>query len=113
MTRIFSALLIVLFVSSCGGGGSDRNRGSVARVASGPIATACLQAGRKAATRQRCGCVQSVANSQLSGSDQRRGAAFFSNPQKAQDTRQSDNAANEAFWLRWKAFGSEAAQICG
>ncbi|MHA6265021.1 hypothetical protein ACXYMO_17615 [Arenibacterium sp. CAU 1754] len=111
MTRIFTALLVVAFLSSCGGG-SNRSGGPVARSASGPIATACLQAGRKAASRERCGCVQSVANASLSSSDQRRGASFFSNPQSAQDIRQSDNASNEAFWKRWKAFGAQAAKVC-
>jgi hypothetical protein len=54
-----------------------------------------------------------VADIQLSGSDQRQAAKFFQDPQLAQDTRQSGNAAKERFWLRYKAFGLSAAEQCG
>ena len=80
--------------------------------AQGPISRACMSAGRAAASRARCGCIQAVANGRLSSSDQRRGAAFFDDPHQAQVTRQSDSAGDEAFWLRWKAFGQDAGAIC-
>lgn len=81
--------------------------------AQGPISRACMAAGRAKASRARCGCVQAVANGRLSSSEQRRGAAFFDDPHQAQVTRQSDNPRDEAFWLRWKAFGQDAGSICG
>ncbi|MEP3783866.1 hypothetical protein [Ascidiaceihabitans sp.] len=125
MTRILAAFSILTFIAACGGGtqysssNAAGGRGSYTKpapavlFASGPIAQACRAGGRKQASRARCGCVQAVANQSLSASDQRKGAAFFNNPQSAQDTRQSDNAANERFWKRWKAFGNDAARLCG
>jgi hypothetical protein len=88
------------------------SRSPVVQFASGPIASACQSAGRKQATRSHCGCVQAVANRSLSRSEQIRGASFFKNPQKAQDTRQSDNPASERFWKKWKAYGTDAARQC-
>ncbi|MFT6076309.1 MAG: hypothetical protein ACJAZ1_003241, partial [Yoonia sp.] len=41
-----------------------------------------------------------------------RAAVFFSEPQLAQDTRQSDRSNDERFWLRYRAFSDLAAQIC-
>ena len=91
-----------LLLAACGGG---------TRV-SGTIGEACIDANRSAATPALCSCVQQVANQTLSGSDQRRAAAFFSEPQLAQDTRQSDSWSDEAFWDRYKAFAARAEQIC-
>ena len=80
--------------------------------ATGPIYSAWRQADRKQASRSQCGCVQAVANQSLDASDQRRGAGFFTDPQEAQDVRTSDRTIDERFWLRWKAYGDKAAQIC-
>ncbi len=80
--------------------------------ATGPIYSACRAGGRDQASRARCGCVQAVANRELSANDQRRGAAFFKNPHQAQVTRQSDRPADERFWLRWKAYSQDAARMC-
>lgn len=119
MTKIIGAFTILMFVAACGSGGSRfsssnarSNTGPSALFASGPISQACRSAGRKSASRARCGCVQAVANRSLSTADQKKGAAFFKNPQRAQDTRQSDNAANERFWKRWKAYSNDAARLC-
>ena len=68
---------------------------------------------RKQASATRCGCVQAVANQRLSRADQSRAVGFFDDPQRAQDLRQSDNPAHEAFWQRWKAYGQAAGRICG
>ncbi|WP_296427944.1 arginine transporter [Yoonia sp.] len=87
--------------AACGGG----------RV-SGDVGTACMEAGRRDASPALCSCVQQVASQTLSGRDQERAAAFFADPQLAQDTRQSDNASSEAFWLRYKAFSDQATRIC-
>ncbi|MEO1308894.1 MAG: hypothetical protein AAFV38_13495, partial [Pseudomonadota bacterium] len=65
------------------------------------------------ASRELCRCLQYVADQTLTSRDQRKGAKFFSEPQRAQDTRQSDRASNEAFWKKWKNFGSTAQAICG
>lgn len=78
----------------------------------GPIESACLRSDRDAANPVLCGCIQNVANLVLSGGDQRRAAGFFSNPAKAQDVRQSDRAADEAFWRRYKEFGTVAETYC-
>jgi hypothetical protein len=76
------------------------------------IERACNASDRKAASRTLCRCIQSVANSELTRSDQRKAAKFFKDPHKAQETRQSDNRTLEAFWLRYKAFGNTAAARC-
>ena len=127
MLRLITALSVVAFVAACGGSRYSSNNASGARTvyksatpsaarpvlfAAGPIASACQSAGRKQASRSRCGCVQAVANFNLSTIDQRRGAVFFKDPQKAQDLRQSDNAGNERFWKKWKAYGADAARLC-
>ena len=96
-------------LAACGGGG---NRPSGVPNASGPISQACMAADRKAASPALCGCVQGVANQTLSGRDQSRAVAFFSDPQLAQDTRQSDNPNSEAFWKRYKGFTEMASQVC-
>ncbi len=83
-----------------------------ARYARGEIYSACRDAGRSEATDKRCGCVQWVADQQLTAAQQRRGAGYFRNQQGLQDARQSDNTANERFWDAWKAFGQSAAQQC-
>lgn len=84
----------------------------VLAAAKGPIYTACRKAGRKAATASRCGCIQAVADRELSASQQRRGAGYFKSPQKLQDVRQSNAGSNEAFWKAWKAFGQSATRSC-
>ncbi len=76
------------------------------------ISSACLKADRKAATRQLCGCIQQAADMTLSKRDQRTAATFFKEPQKAQDTRQSDNRAKEKFWKRYKEFADVAVAVC-
>lgn len=121
MVRVLALGLVMVSLAACSSGRSGSGNGvssaraalnSPALFASGPISQACLRGGRDQASRARCGCVQAVANQHLSASDQRRGAAFFNDPQLAQDTRQSDNPASERFWLRWKDFGTNAGQLC-
>lgn len=81
--------------------------------AGGIIERACLSADRSAASARLCGCIQSVADQVLAPSEQRKGAAFFADPHKSQETRQSDNASDAAFWQKWKAYGKKAARACG
>ncbi|TKD21652.1 hypothetical protein FBT96_08595 [Rhodobacter capsulatus] len=77
----------------------------------GPIDTACQRAGRTA-DPALCGCIQQVADQTLSRSDQRRAAKFFEDPDQAQETRVSDRAADEDFWLRYKDFAQTAEAYC-
>jgi hypothetical protein len=101
--RYFLILGAFATMAACGGG---------SRGASGEISQACLEADRRAASPALCSCVQQVANQSLSNSDQTRAAVFFSEPQLAQDTRQSDRSSDERFWQRYRAFSDLAGQIC-
>ena len=100
--RMMFVILALMTLTSCGGG----------RV-TGTIGSACMEAGRAAANPALCSCVQRAANARLSGAEQRRAAEFFADPQKAQDTRQSDNAGSERFWERYKDFAALARSMCG
>ena len=83
-------------LGGCGGG------------VSGEIGQACMAGGRDAANPRTCACIQGVANQTLSGSDQRRAARFFSDPDEAQEVRASGNS----FWDRYEAFAAQAEAIC-
>ncbi len=76
------------------------------------IRKACLKAGRAGASRTLCGCIQDVADQRLIRKDQRLAASFFRDPHKAQVIRQSDKRVHEAFWTRYKAWGSAAEDAC-
>jgi hypothetical protein len=110
------ALVALSTLAACGGGASNyTTRGAFAPQqldANGPIKRACLAQDRRAATQARCGCVQAVADVELSGSEQRRGVKAFKEPHKMQEWRQSDNKSDNRFWDTWKAFGQTAARIC-
>lgn len=109
------AMTLILALAGCGGNSSKPTRGSSGGpvpAASGPISGACLSSGRSARSRQLCGCIQAVANQSLSTSQQRRAASFYSNPQIAQNVRQSDRAADERFWKTYKAYSERAEQVC-
>jgi hypothetical protein len=94
------ALGALWVLGGCGGG------------VSGEIGRACMTSGRDAANSALCSCVQGVANRTLSASDQRRASRFFGDPDRAQETRISDRAADEAFWLRYRAFANAAESSC-
>ncbi|QUJ77912.1 hypothetical protein KDD17_00965 [Sulfitobacter albidus] len=110
------ALVAVTTLAACGGGNASLStRGTLAPTqlyATGPIQRACLAEGRRAATNARCGCIQAVADRELSSAEQRRGVKAFKDPHKLQVWRQSDRASDNAFWSTWKAFGQSAAAIC-
>ena len=125
MFRLAIVALALGTLAACGGGGREApvrvdlsglglatEAAAPLPFARGPIQKACQAEGRRAASRARCGCVQAVADSHLSGADQRRGARYFKNPAKLQEVRQSDNPANERFWTAWKAYGQAAEAIC-
>ncbi|KIN63413.1 hypothetical protein Z946_2285 [Sulfitobacter noctilucicola] len=115
MKRTGLALVALLGLVACGGSSSQRERVfSQVQFASGPIQKACQAQDRKAATRARCGCVQAVANRELSAADQRRGAKYFKDPHALQQVRQNqdNNASNRRFWAAWKAYGQSATRTC-
>ncbi|MDZ7905668.1 MAG: hypothetical protein U5N55_07800 [Cypionkella sp.] len=78
----------------------------------GPIETACNKSSRKAASRPLCNCIQQIADQTLANADQRRAAEFFKNPDKAHATWVSKTGRDDAFWERYKQFGSYAEQYC-
>lgn len=102
LSRIAVSGLVALTLAGCGAGG-----------ASGPIGRACMEGGRQAANPALCSCVQRVADQTLSGAEQRRGARFFSDPQRAQDMRQAGDPASSEAWRRWRAFANRATEVCG
>ena len=77
----------------------------------GPIERACMSSDR-GGSRSLCGCIQQAADSTLSGSDQRRAAKFFKDPERAHQTWISQSAADDAFWDRYKKFGQTAQATC-
>lgn len=110
------ALFALSALAACGGGATNyTTRGAYAPTqlhATGPLQRACMSQGRKAASSQRCGCIQAVANQKLSPAEQKRGVKAFSDPHKVQVWRQSDRSADNAFWASWKAFGQSASRVC-
>ena len=112
--KLWAGLLVVALVAGCGSSSRvDRNSsGMVTRFSSGPISRACLSSDRRARNSQLCGCIQTVANQSLSSSDQRKAASFFKKPQRAQDTKMSKTAADDAFWDRYRAFASKSEGLC-
>ena len=122
MLRIIITLSMVGLLASCGGNRSSSKSSGGQRgysltpskpvlFATGPIASACIAADRKAASRARCGCVQAVANRNLNSSEQARGVSFIKDPQKAQDTRQAGGSGTR-FFKKWSAYGTEAERLC-
>ncbi len=83
-----------------------------AAAVAGPIETACLRSDRPQATRAMCRCIGSVAQRTLTRAEQRRAAAFFRDPQLAQDVRMSKSARDNEFWGRYREFGAAAERTC-
>ncbi len=116
MVRIFAMICALGALAACGaprgynpGGGYG---GGVVLFAAGPLNSACMQSGRKLAIRSRCGCIQAVANRELSKAHQKRGIRVFKDPHTLQQARQSDRASDNEFWSAWKAYGNSAATLC-
>lgn len=84
---------------------------SAAAASSNTIRNACIKSDRNP-SKALCTCIQQVADLKLTGSDQKLAAKFFDDPHLAQETRQSDNAAKEKFWRRYKEFGEIATRRC-
>ena len=113
MMKVALVVSATLVLAGCGGSGTSTSRG-VASVglATGPISAACNRSDRRGSNPRICGCAQTMADRNLSNSDQRLAASFFSEPQRAQDIRQSDRASNEAFWDRYKVFIADSERYC-
>ncbi|WP_461427962.1 hypothetical protein [Gymnodinialimonas sp.] len=77
-----------------------------------PIQRACMASDRDA-SRALCSCIGDAAGDTLTRSQMREGARWFDDPQRAQDTRQSDRASDEEMWAAWRTFSSLAQQRCG
>ncbi|QFT94055.1 hypothetical protein FIU86_14490 [Roseovarius sp. THAF9] len=111
-------LMTFVAVGLAGCGQPDRfdgRSGSVSRaapMASGPISNACIASDRKSRSRALCGCIQAAADQTLNPSDQRRAAAFYRDPHKAQEIRQSDRSRDESFWKAYRAYGERAERLC-
>lgn len=82
-------------------------------VAANQIERACNQSGRQQANPRLCGCIGAAARLTLNNSEQRQAARFFSDPQRAQDIRQSSRSRDSQFWARYRAFGETAEAMCG
>ncbi|MDQ2064823.1 hypothetical protein Q9295_00415 [Xinfangfangia sp. CPCC 101601] len=78
----------------------------------GPVESACVRSDRAGASRPLCGCIQQVADMVLTNSDQRRAAKFFKDPDAAHAVWVSQRAADDAFWERYKQFGTMAEAYC-
>ena len=100
VTMAVAAALAVLMAT---GGPADARR----------IERACNASDRSAASPALCACIQRVADQMLTNADQRKAARFFTDPQRAQEVRKSDTPADDAFWDRWRDFGSAARNVCG
>ena len=96
-----AGLVALWALGGCGGG------------VSGAVGQACMAGGREAANPALCSCIQGVANGTLTRGEQGRAASFFGDPQRAQDTRQSDGPADERFWSRYRAFVDRSEALCG
>jgi phytoene dehydrogenase-like protein len=102
----------VALLAGCGGGRYDREPAQAMRLSSGPISKACMSSDRKARNSALCGCIQTVANQDLSGRDQRLAVSFYRDPHRAQEVRQSDRPGDESFWLRYKTYAERSEQLC-
>ncbi len=76
------------------------------------IKRACLASDRAAATRDRCNCIQRVANQALTRSDQKTVAKWFNDPHQAQELKMSQSSRDDALWDRYQNFGQMAQAIC-
>ncbi len=104
--------MVLALLAACGGQRAPETYGRVTQFSSGPISRACMSSGRKASNSKLCGCIQTVADRELSKQDQRVAVTFFDDPHRAQEIRQSDRPNHESLWLRYKAFTNQAESSC-
>lgn len=100
MRKSFPAFLtLFLFV----GGPLDAN----------PVERACIGTGHTAANPALCTCIGSAAREMLSYREQRQAARLMRDPDEAEALRMSSSRRDEAFWERYRAFGTTAEAMCG
>ena len=87
--------------------------GMATQAYAGPIEQACLRSDRQGVSLAACSCIQGVADFTLEARDQRKVAAFFKDPERAEQARAADSKSDEAFWNRYEAFGTQAELYCG
>ena len=104
--------MILLSLAACGGRAPVSRGGPILLYAEGPMQQACMASDRKARNKALCGCIQAVANGELTAGDRRIAARFWKDPQRAQDMRQSDNPRHEDFWRRYSAYGQTVERTC-
>tara|TARA_R110002074_G_scaffold36091_11_gene98391 strand:+ start:867 stop:1172 length:306 start_codon:yes stop_codon:yes gene_type:complete len=85
---------------------------SPAVATAGPIENACNRSDRSQSTRSLCRCIDAVARTTLTRSEQRRAARFFNDPDEAQRVRVSSRRRDAEFWENYSAFGAEAERAC-
>lgn len=78
----------------------------------GPIESACNRSDRHEANRALCNCIQQAADVTLTGTDQRRAAKFFADPDEAQAVFLSKTDRDDMFWERYRNFGTTAEAYC-
>lgn len=98
MKKITLAIVLGASLAACAG--------------AGPIKRACLDTDRGSSRASTCTCIQRAADATLNGSEQRRAASLFGDPEKAQAVRLSRTSADNAFWKRYNAFGETAQAQC-
>ena len=76
------------------------------------IQNACMGSERAGGDRALCDCIQGAADRTLTQRDQRLAATFFGDPGRAQEIRQSSRRHHEAFWERYRKFGTAAETFC-
>ena len=119
MVKQLVLVMLIATLAACSSGNRDYARGGKSSsnkavgTATGPISRACMASDRKARNPRLCGCIQAVANQHLSSSEQSTAVSFYSDPHKAQQTRQSDDSGQERFWLKYKAYSAAAEASCG
>jgi hypothetical protein len=80
-------------------------------VSANPIQRACMASDRTP-SRSLCSCIGQVADATLTRSQMREGARWFTDPQRAQEVRQSNRRRDEEMWDAWRTFSTMAEQRC-
>lgn len=111
-------LMTFVAVGLAGCGQPDRfdgRSGSVSRaapMASGPISNACIASDRKSRSRALCGCIQGSGGPDAEPVRPAPRGAFYRDPHKAREIRQSDRSRDESFWKAYRAYGERAERLC-
>ncbi len=110
--KILGGVMVLALLAACGGQRQPDTYGRVTQFSQGPISRACMSSERKARNSQLCGCIQTVADRELTSQDQRIAVTFFKDPHRAQEIRQSDRPNHESLWTRYRSFTNQAERSC-